>query len=93
MPKTLAALPSSQYATELEFVSGKYLALLLALAASSEVCSSVGEAAAVFLVLLVLKHRTGEKEAGVLTSRSILARCTEDSSVDGDFDWPFDLRH
>lgn len=49
-----------------------------------------------FLVLLVFKHRTEgkEKEAGVLISPSIRARCTaEESSVDGAFDWPLDLRH
>lgn len=98
MPKTLTALPSSQYATDLELVSGKDLVLLLAPAASSEVCLRVGEgaAAAVFFVLLVFKHRTEgkEEEAGVRNSRSIRARCTaEESSVDGAFDWPFDLRH
>lgn len=98
MPKTLTALPSSQYATDLELVSGKDLVLLLVPAASSEVCSRVGEgaAAAVFFVLLVFKHRTEgkEEEVGVRNSRSIRARCTaEESSVDGAFDWPFDLRH
>lgn len=93
IPKTLAALPSSQYATDLEFSSGndELLASSLTLLARSAASSRVG-AAVLLALLVVFKHRT-EKEAGARNSRSVRVRWRGDSSVDEAFDCPFDLRH